>query len=78
MSGSVNNDGTNVRYWTGTVDGTGSRTLAFSSSSAYVFSNDRASGGSVRCIMNSETLTQNYGDFETVSPEFKTFRLLSY
>lgn len=49
-NGSLDNVGSNGRYWSGAVDGSSSRNLLFDSSFASMFSNSRASGFSVRCI----------------------------
>jgi uncharacterized protein (TIGR02145 family) len=49
-SGSLGSVGSGGAYWSSTVDGTNSRNLAFSSSSASVSSSRRANGYSVRCI----------------------------
>ena len=49
-SGSLNLVGSPGRYWSSTIDGTNSRYLFFYSSDAYMNSNYRANGFSVRCI----------------------------
>ncbi|MEN8122857.1 MAG: FISUMP domain-containing protein [Bacteroidota bacterium] len=49
-SGSLINVGGSGSYWSSTVDGTSSRSLFFHSSNAYMSSNNRASGLSVRCL----------------------------
>ena len=51
-SGSLSTVGSGGVYWSGTVDGTYSRYLFFSSSSANLASHGRAFGLSVRCIKN--------------------------
>ena len=49
-SGSLYGVGSDGRYWSSTVDGAYSRYLVFGSSAAYLSSNYRASGSSVRCL----------------------------
>jgi uncharacterized protein (TIGR02145 family) len=49
-NGSLYNVGSYGRYWSSTVDGTGSRSLYFNSSNADMRSNARARGYSVRCL----------------------------
>jgi hypothetical protein len=49
-NGSLNNVGSNGNYWSGTVDGTNSRSLVFASSGANMSSGYRAYGLSVRCL----------------------------
>ena len=48
--GSLFNVGSYGRYWSSTVDGSLSRSLFFSSSTAYMLSGSRANGSSVRCL----------------------------
>jgi uncharacterized protein (TIGR02145 family) len=48
--GSLFSVGSNGYYWSSTIDGTYSRNLRFSSSNAYMVSNFRSNGFSVRCI----------------------------
>ena len=49
-SGSLNDVGSYGVYWSSTVDGTFSRSLNFISSNAYMYSDTRAYGFSVRCL----------------------------
>uniref|UniRef100_UPI004047C07D hypothetical protein n=2 Tax=Algoriphagus sp. TaxID=1872435 RepID=UPI004047C07D len=49
-NGSLNNVGTNGYYWSSTVSSTDARGLGFSSGVAYMATNDRAYGFSVRCL----------------------------
>ena len=49
-NGSLVNVGSFGYYWSSTVDGSNSRSLYFNSSFAYMFSNLRADGSSVRCL----------------------------
>jgi len=49
-SGSLNNFGSLGYYWSSTVNSTNSRSLYFSSSTAYMYSNYRSAGNPVRCI----------------------------
>jgi len=49
-NGSLSSVGSSGFYWFSTVSGTLARLLYFFSSSAYMGSNDRADGGSVRCL----------------------------
>ena len=49
-NGSLGLVGSDGNYWSSTVGGTYSRILVFNSSTAYMFSNNRAYGNSVRCI----------------------------
>ncbi len=51
-SGSLDDVGSFGFYWSGTADGSLSRRLSFSSSSAFMYSNLRAFGFSVRCLKN--------------------------
>ena len=51
-SGSILNTLVNGRYWCSPVDGIDSRNLYFSSSDAFMNTNSRAFGFSVRCIKN--------------------------
>ena len=51
-SGSLLDVGSSGRYWSGTVDGSGSRRLLFSSSDAGMDSGTRTLGRSVRCLKN--------------------------
>ena len=51
-SGSILNTLVNGRYWCSPVDGINSRNLYFSSSAAFMNTNSRAFGFSVRCIKN--------------------------
>jgi hypothetical protein len=48
--GSLSNVGTSGRYWSSTVSSTNSRNLNFSSSTAGMLTNNRASGLAVRCL----------------------------
>jgi len=48
--GSLGSAGSNGYYWSSTINGTDSRNLAFSSANAYVGSNSRALGFTVRCL----------------------------
>ena len=50
ISGSLLAVGTDGRYWSSTVSGTNSRDLAFDSSNAYLNTDYRAYGRSVRCL----------------------------
>jgi len=58
-AGSFYNVGSIGSYWSSAVDGAESRYLYFSSSDAYMHSNDRAYGFSVRCIKDGTTHTPN-------------------
>jgi len=49
-NGSLYQVGTNGNYWSSTVSGTNSRHLQFYSSGAFITTNDRAHGFSVRCL----------------------------
>jgi uncharacterized protein (TIGR02145 family) len=49
-NGSLFSVGSYGGYWSSTVDGANSRHLRFSSSDAYMHSNNRANGTSVRCL----------------------------
>jgi uncharacterized protein (TIGR02145 family) len=51
-NGTFSNVGSGGRYWSSTVNGTGSRNLYFFSSNAYMDDNYRANGFTVRCIKN--------------------------
>ena len=48
--GSLGNVGTDGVYWSSTVSSANARDLSFDSSNAYMNSDDRAFGGSVRCL----------------------------
>jgi hypothetical protein len=48
--GTLVNAGSNGRYWSSTVGGTGARSLYFSSGYADLYSGNRAYGFSVRCL----------------------------
>ena len=50
INGVLDNVGSDGYYWSSTVFGTFARTLYFNSSNAYMLSNTRAYGFSVRCI----------------------------
>ena len=49
-NGSLYDVGSVGYYWSSAVSGSYSRTLHFDTSDAYLFSNDRADGNSVRCL----------------------------
>ena len=49
-TGALSNLGTNGYYWSSTVSGTNARTLSFNSSTAGMYTNNRAYGFSVRCL----------------------------
>jgi uncharacterized protein (TIGR02145 family) len=48
--GSLHNVGSYGTYWSSTVGGSKASLLYFNSSNAYIFSDQRANGFSVRCI----------------------------
>jgi len=49
-SGSLNNVGSNGKYWSSTISGTNARNLNFNDSNANMNNNNRANGFSVRCL----------------------------
>jgi len=49
-NGTVNNEGTNGYYWSGSVNSTNARNMNFNSSAVNPNNNNRANGFSVRCL----------------------------